>query len=134
MKAAPVARREAWDLPTRVFHWTLVTLALLAILLLQAVTGLFSDDESSHQGPLAAKVSNAVVDRMSVIHGWNGWVIAGAVALHVAAVLFYQWGLKVDLIRPMVAGQSDARLTWRAAILFAIACAAVYALVVVYSR
>jgi cytochrome b len=216
VNSAPVARREAWDLPTRVFHWTLATLVvfsfttgqiggawmawhlrsgyailalllfrlawgvagspnarftsflrgpravaahwremlsgaraypaghnpmgawmvvvLLATLLLQAGTGLFSDDESSHQGPLAVKVSNAVVERMSLIHGWNGWVIAGAVALHVAAVLFYQWGLKVDLIRAMVAGRNDARLARRATILFAIACGAVYALVVVYPR
>jgi cytochrome b len=107
---------------------------MLAILLLQAGTGLFANDESSHEGPLAAKVSNAVVDRMSVIHSVNQWIVAGAVALHVLAVAFYQWRLKVDLIGPMVTGPVDARATALALALLAVAAAAVYALVVVYPR
>jgi cytochrome b len=112
--------------------WMIV--AMLAILLLQAGTGLFANDESSHEGPLAAKVSNAVVDRMSAIHGVNQWVVAGAVALHVIAIAFYQWRLKVDLIRPMVAGAVDARASAIALAVLAVAAAAVYALVVVYPR
>jgi cytochrome b len=112
--------------------WMIV--AMLAILLLQAGTGLFANDESSHEGPLAAGVSNAVVDRMSVIHSVNQWIVVGAVALHVLAVAFYQWRLKVDLIRPMVTGPFDARLSALALALLAVAAAAVYALVVVYPR
>src|SRR5258705_6245279 len=60
---------------------------MLAILAAQVATGLFADDEIATQGPLAAKVSNATVERMSAIHSWNSWVIVGAVAFHVAAVL-----------------------------------------------
>lgn len=112
--------------------WMVV--ALLAILLTQAITGLFSNDESSHEGPLAAKVSNALVDRMSEIHGWNEWVIVGAVVLHIAAVAFYQWGRKVDLIGAMVVGRIDARGSALAAFLLALAAALVYWLVAVYPR
>jgi cytochrome b len=112
--------------------WMIV--AMLAILLLQAGTGLFANDESSHEGPLAAQVSNAIVDRMSVIHSVNQWLVAGAVALHVAAIAFYQWRLKIDLIRPMVTGPVDARASALALVLLALAAAAVYALVVVYPR
>jgi cytochrome b len=141
-----------WDLPTRVFHWSLagsvvfsyvtgkigggwMVILLLALLLLQAVTGLFSNDEVATEGPLAVKVSNAIVDRMSVIHEYNQWVIVIATALHVAAVGAYQWGLKVDLIHPMIFGPAPrpASLALALALLSASA-AAVYALVVIYPR
>jgi cytochrome b len=112
--------------------WMIV--AMLAILLLQAGTGLFANDESSHEGPLAAKVSNALVDRMSAIHSVNQWIVVGGVALHVLAVAFYQWRLKVDLLRPMVTGPFHARSSALALALLAGAAAAVYALVVVYPR
>jgi cytochrome b len=36
---------------------------MIAILIAQATSGLFVDDEIATQGPLAAKVSNAVVER-----------------------------------------------------------------------
>jgi cytochrome b len=113
--------------------WMVV--ALLAILLVQAATGLFSNDESTHQGPLAVTVSNAVVDRMSVIHGLNQWMVAGATALHVAAIAAYRWWLKIDLVRPMVFGSPTPRApTGLALALLCAAAAAVYALVVVYPR
>ena len=73
-------------------------------LLVQAGTGLFSNDESAHEGPLAAKVSEAMVDRMSVIHGWIQLALVVVVALHVAAVLLYQLRLRMDVMRPLLAG------------------------------
>jgi cytochrome b len=111
-----------------------MVVAMLAILLLQAATGLFSNDESSHEGPLARMVSSAAVDRMSVFHSYNEWVIVGAVCLHVAAVAFYQWRLKIDLVGPMVFGRSEPRTTLFGLALMLAAAAAVYALVVVYPR
>src|SRR5207248_8521952 len=85
-----------------------MVMLMLALLLLQAGTGLFSNDESAHEGPLAAKVSEAMVDRMSAIHGWVQVVLVIAVALHVAAVLFYQLGLRIDVLRTMTAGAPTA--------------------------
>jgi cytochrome b len=111
-----------------------MVLALLAALLLQAATGLFANDESAHEGPLAASVSNAVVDRMSEIHSFNEWVVVGAAAVHVAAIAFYQWRLKIDLIRPMVFGPTPLPETARAAAWLAAAALAVYALVVLFPR
>lgn len=108
--------------------WMVV--AMLALLLLQVSTGLFTNDESSHEGPLAKTVSNAVVDRMSVIHELNQWLIVAAVGLHVAAILAYRWVLKVNLVGPMISGPWS--LPWRAVVLLVSSAAAVYALVVVY--
>ena len=121
--------------------WAVV--AMLAVLLLQAVTGLFADDEIATQGPLAAKVSNALVSRMSWIHSWNEWAIVALVALHVAAIAFYRFAWGVRLVPPMIHGRMEVEDTIGAPrvrhpalalVLFALACAAVYYLVVIYPR
>jgi cytochrome b len=121
--------------------WMIV--AMLAILAVQAASGLFADDEIATQGPLAVKVSNAFVAKMSALHSYNQWLIVAAVALHVAAIAFYQGYLKADLVGPMIHGKAEVRAPqaapklapgWLAAALFALACAAVYYLVVVYPR
>jgi len=107
---------------------------MIALLAAQAVTGLFSNDESFNEGPLASKVSNATVDRMSSFHSWNEWVILGAVIVHVAAILAYQLHLRMDVLRPMVAGPSRAAENARALVIVAIAGAVVYWLVAIYGR
>jgi cytochrome b len=119
-----------------------MVLLMLASLLAQAATGLFADDEIATQGPLAATVSNAWVERMTSWHYYNGWFIAGLVGVHLGAVGLYQWVLGDDLVRPMVTGWRDMpgvvepRLvpTAWAAVVFAAAAAFVYWLVVVYPR
>jgi hypothetical protein len=109
----------------------------------QATSGLFVDDEIATQGPLAVKVSNAFVAKMSALHSYNQWAVAAAVALHVAAIAFYQGYLGANLTGPMVHGMAEAHAPRAApklaparlaALLFAAACAAVYYLVVVYPR
>ena len=112
--------------------WMIV--AMLAIVSFQAVTGLFSNDESSTEGPLASKVSNAMVDRMSELHSWNEWLVVGAVSLHVAAILFYQLYLRLNIVGPIMRGTCAASENARAAVLICIAAAAVYWLVEVYPK
>ncbi len=119
--------------------WMVV--AMLAILVTQAISGLFVDDEISTQGPLAVKVSNAFVSRMSALHHLNQWLVAAAVALHVSAIAYYHWGLGSNLVAPMLdGGASPEGVPRRAAssalavVLLAIAGAAVYYLVIVYPK
>jgi len=121
--------------------WSVV--AMLASLLVQAASGLFADDEIATRGPLAVKVSNAMVARMSAIHSYNEWVVAALVALHLAAIAAYQWGLRIDLVGPMVHGRAAAgpgveappqRPALAALAIAALAAAFVYWLVVVYPR
>jgi|SRR6185369_10997327 cytochrome b len=114
---------------------------MIVALLVQAATGLFSDDEIATQGPLAVKVSNAAVSRMSTIHSWNEWVLVTFVVLHVVAIVVYHRVLRVNLVGPMLHGRglpgielAAPRNAGIAAVLFAIACGAVYWLVVVYPR
>ncbi|MEO5676526.1 MAG: cytochrome b/b6 domain-containing protein [Usitatibacter sp.] len=145
-RAAAEYARAIWArrAPSVVGHnplggWMVVL--MLAALLLQAATGLFADDDIATQGPLAAKVTNTTVARMTAIHNWNAWVIVSTAALHVLAIAIYQWGLKVNVLGPMVHGGvlPDGHGARRgsnalAAVLFVLACAAVYYLVVIYPR
>jgi len=141
---AYVRALAARRLPTVVGHNPLggwMVALMIALLLLQAGTGLFADDDIATQGPLAAKVSEAWVGRATAIHKWNEWAIVAAVTLHVSAIAFYHLALRKDLIGPMVHGrmESDAAAPRAApvvlaAVLFAIACGAVYWLVAVYPR
>ena len=119
--------------------WSVIS--MLVLLLLQASTGLFSNDEISTEGPLTGLVSDAMVGRLTTIHKWNVWLIVGAVALHVAVVATYQWALKVNLLGPMFhGGTMPGNLPTRrgsivlAAAILAIASAAVYYLVVILPR
>ncbi|WP_454916486.1 cytochrome b/b6 domain-containing protein [Xanthobacter sediminis] len=81
-----------------------MVLALLALLLFQAVSGLFSNDGLFTGGPLSGLVSGAVSDRITVLHGFSFDLILVAVALHVAAIVAYAVLLRQDLVRPMVTG------------------------------
>jgi cytochrome b len=120
-----------------------MVIVLLVVLLAQAGSGLFSDDEIATQGPLAEKVSNALVGKMSSFHEFNGWIIAVAAGVHVLAIAYYWFGLKENLVKPMWNGwravdagvaQPPMRTAWLAAALLALAAAAVYWLVVVYPK
>jgi cytochrome b len=122
--------------------WMVVV--MLAAFLTQALSGLFSDDEISTQGPLAVKVSNAMVERMSALHSYNAWLLVALVVLHVIAIALYAFVLRVPLVGAMVHGWTEtaagsvqhARLAsvWRALVVLALAAAVVYYAVSIYPK
>ncbi|KQP21650.1 cytochrome b/b6 domain-containing protein [Pseudorhodoferax sp. Leaf267] len=82
--------------------------ALLAALLVQVLSGLTSDDEIAFAGPLSRFVSNAVVGQATWYHKAVGqWLVIGLVVLHIAAVLYYLWRKKQNLLQPMVHGDKQ---------------------------
>lgn len=85
--------------------WSVV--ALLVLLLLQAGTGLFANDDVMTDGPLVKFIGKDLSDTVTRYHQRNFWAIAVLVALHVAAVLFHLLALKDNLIRPMVTGVKE---------------------------
>ena len=79
--------------------------ALLGVLSLQVATGLFADDEISNTGPLIKFVSGATSGLFTQWHkNFGQWLIILLVLLHVAAVLFYLFKKKQNLVRPMLSG------------------------------
>lgn len=81
-----------------------MVLLLLAVLLTQAVTGLFVDDLILTRGPLAAYVSGAVTDWATFIHIRNFNLILALGALHILAVGVYAFAKGQNLLLPMLTG------------------------------
>lgn len=79
--------------------------ALFGLLFVQVATGLVVDDEIATTGPLNRFVTNATA---SAAGGWHTqfgkWSLIGLVIAHTAAVLYYLWRKKQNLIGPMVHG------------------------------
>ena len=86
-------------------------LAMLIIVLVQATSGLFIDDEISFQGPLAKFVSENIVEAMSELHEANHILVYGIVALHLIAIFYYQKVKKENILGPMVHGDKDIEET-----------------------
>ena len=117
----------------------LSVLAMLVVLLTQASTGLFANDGSFTEGPLARLVSSALGERLSTVHRWGEWAIYGLVGLHLAAVAYYSAFRSLGLVRPMItgvrpgsgapAGEDDVALRVRALALAALAAGAVAGIV-----
>jgi cytochrome b len=64
-------------------------LAMVGLLLLQAGTGLFSNDDILTEGPLVSLVSNATSNFLTKIHSLGSIGLYVLIALHLAAVAFY---------------------------------------------
>lgn len=118
----------------------LSVLALLAVFLVQAGSGLFASDDIFTEGPLAKLVSGATMNLMTTVHKRGEYVIYALVGLHLAAVAYYALVRREPLIATMVGGdrilpappaRDDALLRLRALLLFAVACALVWYLVTV---
>ena len=82
----------------------LSVIALLAVVLIQALTGLFADDDIFFQGPLAKYVSNDTVTLLTSIHHFNQYLIFALVGLHIAAISYYYFIKRENLVGPMVTG------------------------------
>jgi cytochrome b len=81
-----------------------MVLLLLVLLCVEAVTGLYANDQVLTEGPLAATVSEATGYWLNHIHVVNFKLIELAVLLHVAAVAAYAVLKGHNLVRPMVTG------------------------------
>lgn len=86
----------------------LMILAFFAMLLGQAITGLFANDQVFETGPLFGYVTIETSDRLTTLHKQIfDWIVAG-IAIHVAAAFFYLWVRRENLILPMITGRKRA--------------------------
>ena len=82
----------------------LSVLAMLAALLFQAVSGLFVNDDILFEGPLYAWVGKDLSDKITGWHKFNENIILLLVLTHIAAILFYFFYKKDNLISPLISG------------------------------
>lgn len=85
----------------------LAVLALLGVMLVQVVLGLFAGNiYDGATGPLNPLVGIGTADWMTDTHEWFYWVVFGMIGLHLAAIAFYGAKLQ-NLIGPMVGGKAE---------------------------
>jgi len=82
--------------------------ALLAVIAVEAVTGLFTTDDIIVYGPMTAVVSDKTVSMASALHQKIYPVLLVLIALHVLANVLYSLFGKDNLIRAMITGDKPA--------------------------
>jgi cytochrome b len=85
----------------------LSVVVLLALLLFQAFSGLFSNDEIANAGPFYGWVTHAQSNRLTGLHHANSELLLVFIGLHVAAVLWYTVVRRQSLIRSMISGRKS---------------------------
>jgi cytochrome b len=81
--------------------------AMLALIVLQFGTGLFANDDIAFNGPLFNLVSKDLSDKLTGIHTFSINLLIAMVVLHLAAIVYYVYVKKQDLIKPMITGWKD---------------------------
>jgi cytochrome b len=116
--------------------WMVV--AMVGLVLLQALSGLFTSDDIMTEGPLYALVSEDVSDLMIRIHHLSFNILTGLIVLHVVVIVYYKLFKKTNLIPAMVKGDASwpesepvpaalkFRSVWLALVIFAACYGAVY--------
>lgn len=85
-----------------------MVLAFLALILAQAVLGLFANNEFDFEGPFAGLVSGKRSDLLTRVHVFLFDAILACIWLHLCAIFFYRLVRRDDLIRPMFSGRKSA--------------------------
>jgi|SRR3569623_41577 len=84
---------------------SLSVFALLGVVLMQAASGLFSNDDIASEGPLVKFISKEWSDRITWFHTEiSANLIYFLVGLHVVAILYYYFRKKQNLVKPMLNG------------------------------
>lgn len=79
--------------------------AMLSVLLVQSVTGLFANDDISLYGPLSERVSADTAGQLTSIHKSLTDVLVVLIGLHLTAVTWYSLWKRERLVLAMVIGR-----------------------------
>jgi cytochrome b len=85
----------------------LFVFALLIILALQVGTGLFANDDIAFEGPLFELADKTFSDQMTRWHNISFNALLALIAFHLAAIIFYRWVKKNNLVGPMLTGKKQ---------------------------
>ena len=88
----------------------LAVVAMLAVLLVQAVTGLYANDEIMNAGPFYGWVDPGLSNRITGLHRLNSDLMLVLIGLHVAAVTWYVAVRRQPLLRAMITGTKPPAL------------------------
>ncbi len=117
-----------------------MVLLLLALLLVETLSGLYLYNDIEDEGPLSEIVPASIANAISALHSYGWYVLLGAVVLHLCAIAVYAIAKGHNLLRPMITGRKRLPSTipapvraspWLAALFLAIA-ATIVALLAAY--
>jgi cytochrome b len=118
----------------------LSVVAMLLALLLQGVTGLFSNDEIAFSGSLTRFAGGDAVNAATTWHtGWGQWLSLALIGLHLCAITYYAVVKHQRLVAAMLHGdqaapqgtrasQDDGSHRWRAMAVIAVCSAGAWCL------
>ena len=114
-----------------------MVLLLLALVLGEALSGVYVQNDVANQGPLTEVTPARIANAITVAHRILWDALLAAVALHILAIAVYATAKRQDLLRPMITGlkmlpgevvQPRIAGTLRAALLLSASALAVAAL------
>ncbi|MEN3112679.1 cytochrome b/b6 domain-containing protein [Uliginosibacterium paludis] len=85
----------------------LSVIGMLLVLGLQAGSGLFITDQELFEGPFFKYISNSTASLLAQIHEANATLIFILIGLHLAAILFYRFVKRDNLVTPMITGNKE---------------------------
>lgn len=85
--------------------WAIV--AMLASILVQAVSGMFNTDDIMYSGPWHWAASRNLAEAAHEIHEINFNILVGLVVLHLGAIAAYWLRWRRDLVTPMLTGHKS---------------------------
>ncbi|MCB5183629.1 cytochrome b/b6 domain-containing protein [Methylobacillus gramineus] len=85
--------------------WSVI--AMLLLLLAQAVTGLFSNDDIFTEGPLYSLIDKDTSDYLTYLHTINQYILYGLIGLHIAAIIYYRLFKRENLVKAMITGRKQ---------------------------
>jgi len=83
----------------------LSVIAFLLVLLVQATTGLFANDEIANAGPFFGWVDQETSNRLTSIHHFNSSILLALIAVHLLAVVYYDTIRRSGLTRALLTGR-----------------------------
>lgn len=83
------------------------TILFIALVTLQAGTGLFISDDIFYAGPYNGAVSSALAGTLAGIHHTNALILQIIVIVHLLAILWYALGKRTNLVGPMITGKKS---------------------------
>ena len=87
----------------------LMVILMILLISLQAISGLFINDDVFSSGPYYGSISKDLEAIMSFLHHNTFDVMIGAIALHLAAI-FYYWRVEnKNLVLPMITGKKSEK-------------------------
>jgi cytochrome b len=86
----------------------MMVVLMILLISIQAISGLFINDDVFSSGPYYGSVSNELEKVMRFLHHNTFDFMIGAIGLHLAAVAYYWRVKKQNLVLPMITGKKSA--------------------------